>query len=145
MINLEALVSDLEGKTEPVLRSLYADALTAESDAKKELYVLRQRLANLPTNHNLNEEKLLADAKSTAADAITYLRAIEAELSGSVKDITGIRFTQPAVMPIADENPTQVTLTVPDTSAPVTDAPEAVSEPVTVSPALEAYAERLGK
>lgn len=141
MINLEALVRDLEGKTEPVLRSLYADALTEESNAKRDLYVLRQRIANLNTLDDTNEERLLTAAKKTAADAITYLRAIESKLDGSVKDITGVKFTAP----IADENPTQVTLTVPDTSAPVTDAPEAVSEPVTVSPALAAYAERLGK
>lgn len=86
-MNLEVLLKDLEGKSEAQLRNLYADALAAESDAKKALYVLRQRLANLTTYAEVEEERLLAEAKAAVSDGQKYLIALEEKI--------GVRPTTP--------------------------------------------------
>lgn len=83
MLNFDQIVKDLEGKTVAELRNLYSDALAAEAEAKKELYVLRQRVANLATDVDEEEEKVIAEAKLKVADAVTWLKALEAKLFGS--------------------------------------------------------------
>lgn len=83
MLKIEQLVKDLEGKTAAQLHNLYSDALIAEAEAKKELYVLRQRVANLATDADAEEEKLISEAKAKVADAITWLKALESKLFGA--------------------------------------------------------------
>lgn len=78
----ESMLKDLAGKTEGQLRSLYADALTEEAEAKKELYMLRKRVANLGTDVETDEEVLLKSAKQRVATGISYLKALELKLSG---------------------------------------------------------------
>lgn len=82
MLDIGQLIKDLEGKTEVQLRDLYSVALMAEAEAKKELYVLRQRVANLATDVDAEEEKAISEAKSKVADALTWLQALEAKLFG---------------------------------------------------------------
>lgn len=76
----------LAGKTEIELRNLYDDALVAESDAKRELYVLRQRAAALATDVDAEAERIIIEAKSGVEDAIAWLKALEQRLSGKLKD-----------------------------------------------------------
>jgi hypothetical protein len=83
MINFEQLVKELEGKTSAQLRNLYSDALMAEAEAKKELYILRQRVANLATDADAEEEKLITDAKARVSEAGVWLKALEAKLFGN--------------------------------------------------------------
>lgn len=83
MLDFEKLLKDLEGKTEAQLRNLYSDALLAEAEAKRELYLVRVRAANLATDADTEEEKLIAEAKTAVADALTYLKALETKLFGS--------------------------------------------------------------
>jgi len=88
MFNLKAVLSELEGKSPAVLHALYQEALQAEAAAKKELYMLRQRIANLSTDFDTEEEKALVEAKKLIADIITYIKALEMKLHGTttVKD-----------------------------------------------------------
>jgi hypothetical protein len=80
------LYKELEGKTEAELRALYADALVAESDAKKEVTILRQRAANLAADTDVTAEKAVIEAKKELAMAAAWLKALEGRLSGSLKD-----------------------------------------------------------
>src|SRR5258708_39294790 len=82
-MQLEALIKNLEGKAEIVLRTYLTDAQMAESIAKRELYVLRQRLANLGTDAVVEEEKLLSEAKQMVTDLIAYVEAIKVKLGGT--------------------------------------------------------------
>lgn len=77
---VEKLLKDLEGASDATLRNLYADALKQESFAKRDLYILRQRLANLATDSEEEEERLLSDAKKAVADALAYLRALQIKM-----------------------------------------------------------------
>lgn len=79
----KSILKDLEGKSFPVLRSLYADALQEESEAKKDLYLLRKRVANLGTDVETNEEVLLSSAKQRVATALAYIAALKAKLEGN--------------------------------------------------------------
>ncbi len=95
MFNLEQLLKELEGKSVVVLQELYAEALKAEAAAKADLYVLRQRIANLATDIDEKEEEALVEAKKVIADLVTYLKALEVKLHGTstVKDFaTGEKF-----------------------------------------------------
>jgi|SRR5579862_972864 len=80
--NLSALVKTLEGKGEAELRNLKADVLKEESDAKQDLYMLRQRISSLGTDIQTNEEVLLASAKQRVASAMAYIKALEFKIEG---------------------------------------------------------------
>jgi hypothetical protein len=79
---MTAMLKDLEGKTEVQLRNLYADALAEESNAKQDLYMLRQRVANLGTDVETDEEILLKSAKQRVATGLSYLKALELKIEG---------------------------------------------------------------
>lgn len=81
-----ALVKSLEGKTEAELRALYAEALVAESEAKREVTILRQRAANLAADTEIEAEKAVIEAKKVLDDALAWLKALEQKLSGALKD-----------------------------------------------------------
>lgn len=92
---IEAFLKDLEGKAETVLRQLYADALVAESDAKKEIVILRQRAANMATDAEKEIELAIVKAKEDWQTALAWLKALEIKLFGTdgVKDFnTGQTF-----------------------------------------------------
>src|SRR5262245_17856580 len=79
---IEAILSQLKGKTEAELRNLHAEALKEESDAKQDLWQLRQRIVNLGTDVETNEEVLLKAAKQRVATGIAYIKALELKIEG---------------------------------------------------------------
>jgi hypothetical protein len=109
--NMDVLVSNLEGKGEAELRNLYAVAQHEESNAKQDLYMLRQRVANLGTDINTNEEILLGAAKRRVAEGLAQLKAIESKFGGPPSTPT----TVPPTAPVATV-PVEVQDTVPDTT-----------------------------
>jgi len=82
----------LEGLTADELRQLHQDALFAESEAKKELYLLRQRAAMMATTVSDEVEQEIIAAKAKLAEAGSWLHSIEQKLVGELKDIWGNTF-----------------------------------------------------
>lgn len=92
----ENLVTDLEGKTEAVLRDLYAEALIFESKVKVEITLLRQRAANLASDAETEAELLVLKGKELLVKAVAWIKELEGKLFGtdSVKDFnTGAKFS----------------------------------------------------
>lgn len=88
---VDPLLKKLEGKSEQDLRELHLQALYAEDAAKRELYVLRLRMANVATDVetelSTQIEADIATMKQQVADAQAWLQAIESQLKGKVRDI----------------------------------------------------------
>jgi len=82
-MNLEELVTNLEGKSVNQLGNYLVEAQQAESMAKKDLYVIRQRVANLGTDAEVEEETIVGEAKQKVRDLIAYVDAIKVKLGGS--------------------------------------------------------------
>jgi hypothetical protein len=93
---ISTILSDLEGKTRAQLTNLYNEALKEESDAKQDLYMLRQRIASLGTDVESNEEVLLKSAKQRVATGIAYIKALELKLEGKSVPPTATSVTSPA-------------------------------------------------
>lgn len=89
---LKAAESELAGLTEAELRKLHDEAIVVEDALKKELYVLRQRAANLATNVEADVEHEIIALKGEVAKAEAWLKKVEAELVGKLKDIWGTVF-----------------------------------------------------
>lgn len=88
---LNPLVAKLVDKSEADLRELHLQAIYAEDAAKRELYVLRLRAANMATNlesevHQQVQADIVA-MQQQVADAQAWLQAIESQLKGKVRDI----------------------------------------------------------
>lgn len=83
---VEAFLKDLEGKGEEELKNLYADALIAESDAKREVTILAQRAANLAADVDTDAQEAVIVAKDKLADAIAWVQALLQKLGGQVSD-----------------------------------------------------------
>lgn len=82
MLNSEELAKELEDRSVPELRVLHAQAIREEAEAKSKLVKIRQWVANLPTDIDQNEEKVLAEAKSVLLAAGTWLKIVEEKLGG---------------------------------------------------------------
>ena len=104
---LESTLKTLAGKGEAELRNLYAEALHEESNAKQDLYMLRQRVATLGTDIQTNEEVLLASAKQRVASGLSYLKALELKIEG--KEPVAVEPVQDTPqaddVPVAEETP----------------------------------------
>jgi ribosomal protein L35 len=77
----------LEGLTVQQLRDLHKEALIAESDAKREVHVLRQRAANLATDADVRAEEEVIAAKHILARAAAWVKEIEQQLEHEFLDI----------------------------------------------------------
>lgn len=88
----DELAKKLEGKTVQELRQIQSDALWAESEAKRELYKLRLRAANLATDVGPEVEDVIKLAKEELAKAVTWLQTVEKKLENEFKDIYETRF-----------------------------------------------------
>jgi hypothetical protein len=84
--------AELAGKTEAELRLLHDAAIQLDSDLKKELYVLRQRAANLATTAEADIEAEIVALKKKIVEAEAWLKAIEHQLAGKLKDVWGSTF-----------------------------------------------------
>lgn len=82
-MSLKELMAELEGKPAATLRNMLAAAYQMESDAKKELYVLRQRAMVLPTHAGEEEEKAIQAARLRVADMVAYVQAVAEKLHAS--------------------------------------------------------------
>lgn len=105
LTGVETVVKGLEGKAEGELRNLYADWQREESDAKQDLYMLRQRISSFGTDIQTNEEILLASAKQRVASAMVYLKGLEAKISGTVTAPVPTVVTEP--VPVDTVEPAQ--------------------------------------
>jgi|SRR5215469_15936821 len=83
-------IAALKKLTVPELRQMYQDALHLESEAKRELYLLRLRFANAATTVDDALEKELAVARIRVEEAAAWLKKIEKALEGEFKDIVGV-------------------------------------------------------
>lgn len=83
-------ITALKKLTVPELRQMYQDALHLESEAKRELYVLRLRFANFATDVGEEAERDLAVARIRVEEAAAWLKKIEKALEGEFKDIVGV-------------------------------------------------------
>jgi hypothetical protein len=81
---VEALVSDVEKKTEAELRNLHADALVLESDIKKEITILRQRAANLATDADTEAEEAVIEAKALLGKTIAWLENVAGKIENEL-------------------------------------------------------------
>jgi hypothetical protein len=90
--NIASFSAQLEGKAENELRFLHTIALHLESDAKKDLTILRQRAANLATEVDAKAEVEVIMAKIRLAECIAWLKELENKLFGASKDIYGSRY-----------------------------------------------------
>lgn len=113
----KSFVKTLENKGENELRVIYADAQHEESNAKQDLYMLRQRVANLGTDIQTNEEVLLKSAKQRVADGLARLKAIESRFGGAAP-------STPTTQEVDVTNPT-----APAESAPVAATAQDISTP----------------
>jgi hypothetical protein len=89
---VDAQAKRLEGLSVTELRNLHAEALVAESEAKRELSVLRYRAANMATTVDADIDREVVQAKIKVAEALAWLMAVEQKLAGELKDIWGTRF-----------------------------------------------------
>lgn len=86
------LLEKLKDKTVDELKDLHTQAVYAEDAAKRELYVLRQRAANMATDVDASVEADIVEMKTKIAEAAAWLKALEIKLAGEVKDIWGTTF-----------------------------------------------------
>ncbi len=89
---LHKVEADLAGKTTQELKLLHDEALAIEDKLKRELYVLRQRAANLATTAEADIEAEIVALKKKIVKAASRIREIESCLAGELKDIWGTRF-----------------------------------------------------
>lgn len=89
---IKKLETELKGKSVAELRQLHQDALWAESELKRELYVLRQRAANASSDAEIKLEQDIIELKGKLHEAYVYLKALELKLFGETKDISGITY-----------------------------------------------------
>lgn len=83
-------VEELKKLTVPELRQMHQDALRLESEAKRELYALRLRFANISTDVGEEAERELAVARIRVEEAAKWLVKLEKALEGEFKDIVGV-------------------------------------------------------
>lgn len=113
--NVDAIKTQLEGKGEAELRNLHAEALSEESSAKQDLYMLRQRIANLGTDVETNEHILLTAAKKRVREAMAYLEALKQKIEGKAPVVPAAPVEEPA--------PAEPTVPEPVIEEPVAEAP----------------------
>jgi hypothetical protein len=89
---IKKLEGELKGKSVTELRQLHQDALWAESELKRELYVLRQRAANMSSDAEAKYEEEIIELKAKLHEAYIWLKALEVKLFGETKDISGITY-----------------------------------------------------
>lgn len=90
--DLKKFGKDLENKSEAELRQLYQDALWAESEVKRELYILRQRVGSLSSNAETDLEDRIAELRVEGQEALMRLKALEQKLFGQTKDVWGTSY-----------------------------------------------------
>lgn len=83
-------VSALKRLTVPELRQMHQDALKLESEAKRELYMLRLRFANAATTIDDAAERELAVGRIRAEEAAVWVGKLEQALKGEYKDLVGV-------------------------------------------------------
>lgn len=102
-MSLEDKFKALEGKSEAALRNMLAAAHQVESDAKKALYVARQRITILPTHAKEVAEKPVAQLEAEVTDSIEHVQAISAKLRGEVPASVASDATPVVAEPVAEE------------------------------------------
>lgn len=90
--DVEVVAEEVKAYTVDELRQLRTDALLAESQAKTELYRMRQRVANMATDVAHETMHGLKAAEERVVAAGEHLKEIESKLAGEVKDIWGTTF-----------------------------------------------------